>query len=176
MEQRIAIPVFTESQTRNFWAKVEPTGFCWNWTAAKTYDGYGRFNVNRTGKQVLAHRASYVLLVGKFPIELDLDHLCRNPSCVNPDHLEPVTTAENNSRVPEPLRMRPGSMPSWVVSGKDITGTCSRGHEYTEANTYYYKDGRTDCRTCRRINRQAYKAKVAALRSDKGKHVESEVA
>jgi predicted DNA-binding transcriptional regulator AlpA len=79
-----------------FWEKVEPTGFCWEWTAFKDRKGYGRFRVDDRTMQ--AHRVAYELLVGPIPEGLHLDHLCRNTSCVNPDHLEPVDLAENVRR------------------------------------------------------------------------------
>lgn len=66
---------------------------CWNWTAARTKLGYGKIS-----PRLLAHRAIYELSVGPISDGLELDHLCRNPSCVNPDHLEPVTHAENLRR------------------------------------------------------------------------------
>lgn len=152
MTYTVPIPPLTESQHINFWAKVDPTGFCWNWTASVCKWGYGQFNVNRTGKKMQAHRIAYTALVGTIPEGLELDHLCRNTSCVNPDHLEPVTREENQARIPEQIRFgaRPkGWLPSWVTSGKNVTGFCKHGHEYTEDNTYYYKDGRTDCRRCK---------------------------
>jgi hypothetical protein len=45
-----------------------------------------------------AHRFAYLEFVGPIPDGLVLDHLCRNKKCVNPDHLEPVTNAENLRR------------------------------------------------------------------------------
>lgn len=151
MTYTVPIAPLTETQTINFWAKVDPTGFCWNWMAGVCEWGYGQFNVNRTGKKLQAHRISYTTLVGPIPEGLELDHLCRNTSCVNPDHLEPVTRGENQRRIPALIRPghKHGWLPSWVTSGKNITGYCKHGHEYTEANTYTYKDGRTDCRTCK---------------------------
>lgn len=74
--------------------KVGPLGACWEWTGARNGNGYGRVHV-RPGKLAYAHRAVYALLVGPIPAGLDLDHLCRNRSCVNPLHLEPVTRGEN---------------------------------------------------------------------------------
>jgi hypothetical protein len=69
----------------------EATG-CWEWVAAKSRSGYGYLGRKR------AHRAVYSLYRGSIPDGLVLDHLCRNTCCVNPDHLEPVTTAENTRR------------------------------------------------------------------------------
>lgn len=67
---------------------------CWEW---KSRTGrYGLVRVN--GVMTSAHRATYIKLRGKIPDGLELDHLCRNPLCVNPDHLEPVTAKENTRR------------------------------------------------------------------------------
>ena len=80
----------------------EPNTGCWLWTGATTPGGYGRLTVGSqidgTRRQVRAHRRSYERLVGPIPDGLDLDHLCRTPGCVNPEHLEPVTRRENIRR------------------------------------------------------------------------------
>ncbi len=74
----------------------EETG-CWNWTAARDRHGYGRFGV-AAGRVVFAHRTMYLVSVGDIPDNMVIDHLCRNPSCCNTDHLEVVTQAENVRR------------------------------------------------------------------------------
>ena len=79
---------------------------CWEWLGCKDGDGYGMFRFE--GYMRRAHRWGYELLVSKVPEGLVLDHLCRNPSCVNPDHLEPVTNQENLDRG-EGRRVKNGS-------------------------------------------------------------------
>lgn len=69
---------------------------CWLWTGPLDRQGYGR--LKRFNGNTLAHRAVYTLLVGPITYGLTLDHLCRVRHCVNPDHLEPVTHAENCRR------------------------------------------------------------------------------
>lgn len=84
--------------TERFWAKfVRLDSGCWQWTGAMTPQGYGHLRTG--GRHVGAHRFAYELLVGPIPAGLHIDHLCMNPSCCNPAHLEPVTQEENNRRM-----------------------------------------------------------------------------
>lgn len=85
----------------------EATG-CWTWQGAKTDWGYGRICVGKRAnqragghdgkRQWAAHRWYYTQAKGPIPEGMDLDHLCRNRLCVNPDHLQPVSEAENIRR------------------------------------------------------------------------------
>lgn len=90
-----------------FWKLVqkgETQDDCWLWLGPETgkfaaagKQGYGQLYWQ--GKKWMAHRLSYVLLRGNISNETQLDHLCRNRMCVNPDHLEPVTQRENIKRM-----------------------------------------------------------------------------
>jgi hypothetical protein len=69
---------------------------CWIWSGNRTTNGYGTFQ--RDGIKISPHRAYYIEYRGEIPEDKHLDHLCRTPACVNPDHLEPVTPADNKRR------------------------------------------------------------------------------
>lgn len=86
-----------------FFAKIRYENACWVWSGGRQgrdigQGQYGSFSSPAKRGMVLAHRFAYEALVGPVPEGLELDHLCRRPLCVNPDHLEPVTHAENMRR------------------------------------------------------------------------------
>lgn len=94
--------------------KSGPNG-CWTWTGPVAAHGYGRFS--SMGRVYIAHRYVYEQVVGPIPNGLQLDHLCRNPGCVNPDHLEPVTGAENLRRAREARKRGSGAPPDPLHNG-----------------------------------------------------------
>lgn len=75
-----------------FWAKVEKTDTCWNWTAS-TVAGYGQLKID--GRPIRAHRISYELMVGPIPAGMFVDHRCHQRACVNPEHLRLATPKQN---------------------------------------------------------------------------------
>lgn len=122
-----------------FIAKFDYQPFsCWEFQGSKTEQGYGRFFV--PGRRALpAHRVAYAMFYGRLDDGLTVDHLCGNPSCVNPDHLEAVTHGENLRRA------RKGACA--VHAAKTH---CPKGHEYSSYT--HPKSGRTQrvCWTCKR--------------------------
>jgi hypothetical protein len=104
------IQALDDAHIRRFWAKVRvgAPGACWEWTAARTLTGYGTWSQALPGgayASLRPHRVSYILAHGPISPETpELDHLCRNRACVNPDHLEPVTHLENQRRIPRAPR------------------------------------------------------------------------
>jgi hypothetical protein len=108
---------------------------CWLWRKPAT-NGYGYVH---WGKMRKATRVVYELLVGEIPADLELDHLCRTPACVNPAHLEPVTHAENMRRSRNPNREKTH---------------CPQGHPYDEENTIVYTGQKGRSRMCKKCQRE----------------------
>ena len=90
-----------------FWSKVQWGGpdDCWLWTGALNDSGYGVILIDDHRTLQYAHRVIYERFVGPIPAGLTLDHGCRTRHCVNPRHLEAVTTAENSRRGAEARRL-----------------------------------------------------------------------
>lgn len=86
-----------------FWAKVDKSGECWEWTAGLR-DGYGSFKEGTKGRTHSSHRLSYELTVGPIPQGMLIDHRCRNKRCVRPEHLRPVTRKQNGEHRAGPGR------------------------------------------------------------------------
>ena len=136
-----------------FWSKATGGDFtvCWEWTAYRDQNGYGRFSIGgRRGQMAGAHRLAYEQLVGDIPDGLELDHLCRNRACVNPWHLEPVTHAVN-SRRSDAGRVN--------AARQRAISQCPYGHAYSPENTGFRRDGRRRCKACDRASaRERYLA------------------
>ena len=123
---------------RRFWDRVQPTlEGCWIWLGKLTSDGYGVF------ERTTAHRYAYQRLVGEFARQLSCDHLCFERSCVNPEHVDPVTQGENVRR---------------SLHRRKKKAACPQGHANVPAN----KD-RWGCAICRRA---ASSRRKRRLRSD----------
>ena len=126
-----------------FWNKVNISTSCWLWVASRS-KGYGYFWWE--GRIQPAHRVLYIALGRTIPEGKELDHLCRNRACVNPDHLEPVSHRVNV------IRGDAGRAWSEYQTAKTV---CPTGHQYSDANTYSHR-GKRHCRECMRINWRRY--------------------
>ena len=106
---------------------------CWLWKANTNGCGYGV--ITKKAQTLYAHRIMYRAVKGEIPAGLELDHLCRIRSCINPSHLEPVTHSENLAR--------------GLIGMKTH---CLRGHQYTPENTITKNggNGRRACKACHR--------------------------
>jgi hypothetical protein len=119
---------------------------CWMWSG--TSDGYGLIVPPGADRARNAHRVVYELYVGPIPDGFHLDHLCRTPHCVNPDHLEPVTPRENYLR---------GISPAAENARKT---ECVWGHPFDEENTYVAKNGSRKCKECIRRRTRERRARL----------------
>lgn len=114
---------------------------CWEWTGYRNRGGYGVFN-GRGGRR-FAHRAVYEQLVGPIAEGTELDHLCRNPGCVNPAHLEAVAHRVNLHR-------------GETVNARNAAAThCPLGHPFSGSNLYRWRHER-HCQQCRRAARRRF--------------------
>lgn len=123
------MPIHSERFIHRFIEKVEHTGGCWFWKGCVSPKGYGQVTVGPRRRP--AHQVSYEIHIGPIPDGLEIDHLCRNRDCVNPDHLEPVTHLKN-------LRRRP------------VRKICPNGHLRTPDNLKTEKKGGETFQRCRR--------------------------
>ena len=132
--------------------RVVPAGSgCWEWLGATWKRGYGKFTTG--SRRVSAHRWGYEQMVGPVPAGHELDHLCRNHACVNPDHLEPVTHLVNVRRG------RAGEVNG--ARGRAVAA-CPKGHPYDTTNTYFAARGSRNCRACGRARAVARRARCTS--------------
>ena|SRR3990167_9090892 len=126
---------------------------CWNWTSANVR-GYGRFGIK--GRTYNAPRLIWSSLVGDIPSGMQIDHLCRNESCVRPSHLQVVTPRENVHR----------SMSRAGVNARKTH--CIYGHELIGNNLILsVRDGKThrDCRLCMQERSRRYRRSYREVRT-----------
>lgn len=139
------------------WVIPEPNSGCWLWTGTVNPGGYGCVGFHKKTRG--AHKVSYLLKHGTIPDGMDLDHLCRVRSCVNPDHLEPVTRSEN---------LRRGEAGDNLARAALSKTHCPAGHPYSGTNLYICPRGHRDCVTCQRQRVRDWRARSASL-AHKGK-------
>lgn len=142
------MPVASPPEVR-FWrfiAQPVTVDSCWTWTGCTKAKGYGYLKVH--GVKVRAHRFAYELLVGPIPAGLVIDHLCRNRACVNPAHLEPVTSRENTLR-------------GQTLAAENFQkSACPQGHALAGENLRVDAAGKRQCKTCRRDWNRQYMQRV----------------
>ena len=131
-----------------FWRRVhhDPNG-CWTWTGPQNGYGYGRYF--HDGRYSMAHRWAYEQLAGPITEGKQLDHLCRNRLCVNPEHLEQVTIRENVLR---------GVGPTALNARR---AECVHGHPLDGENLLIDYQGKRRCRACGRRKSLTHRMKVA---------------
>jgi len=122
---------------QRFFDKIQQSRLCWEWTSAQDLHGYSLFWCKQ--KTRLAHRVSYEIFKGFVPHDLQIDHLCKNKKCVNPDHLELVTPQENMNRVDWKER----------ITFNETKTHCPQGHEYTGKNLLISCYGSRVCKICK---------------------------
>ena len=130
-----------------FMGHVDASGECWEWLGWKDARGYGKATSDiKPRAKDWAHRVAYRLFVGPIPDGLPLDHTCRNVSCVRPEHLEPVTRAENIRR-------------AWPERT-----SCPQGHSLDDAYTERTRHGKVAkrCRTCHLARVNARRLRVGS--------------
>lgn len=119
-------------------SRAEPDGECLVWTGARQPTGYGQIWNGIRPEQV--HRIVYRSVHGSIPDGMEIDHLCRNRSCVRIDHLEAVPHKENMRR-------------SKSIMAENAAKThCKRGHEFSGSNLYLAPNGTRHCRACSRVH------------------------
>lgn len=133
----------TTTLPTRFWAKTAPATDCILWTGAVNNKGYGCYAVN--GVSHLAHRVAWEAAQGPIPDELTIDHLCRVRNCVNVEHMELVTAAENLRRARAHLQ---------------VGGECRHGHKIARSTDLYLHPatGVPECRACRSIARWRHRS------------------
>lgn len=137
-----------------FWSKVDrgDPADCWMWTASVSQSGYSTFWGGSDRGKVHGHRFVYELEVGPIPEGMTIDHLCGQPLCVNPAHLEAVTQRENI------LRARNG-----LAAANARKTSCQAGHPFVPENTYIRKgDNARICRTCKLAQQRRRNKAVAS--------------
>lgn len=134
-----------------FMRKVEQGPGCWMWRGFTRDTGYGSFWWPE--KVIPAHRAAYLLFHGPIPDGMTVDHICFQPSCVNPDHLQLLTLSQNAAR-----------------QRKALSDYCQRGHEFTPENTMIQLNRtgsgrRSHYRLCRACREESQRRRIERRRA-----------
>ena len=123
---------------------------CFVWTGGAGRYGRIWFGTRKNHRTLMAHRAAWEEVVGPIPDGLQIDHLCKNTRCINPDHLEPVTPLENLMR--SPTKQRENALKTH----------CIRRHPLSGNNLFRDTRGMRQCRICTRLRQAKYDRKRRA--------------
>lgn len=150
-------PDFKTSDTiTSRWRKyvgTVPRWACWPWQGSSNSGGYGYYHVgmeSSRGVMHYAHRVMFMLYVDSIPDGANIDHICHNPPCVNPDHLRAISPCQNTHH---------------SDTHHAVKDECIRGHPFDSENTYVYTDSRgyehRQCRECQRRRQEQFHRKRA---------------
>jgi hypothetical protein len=147
----LVVPELSTEEIERFWSHSVTAKTGWNgtacieWTGGKNDHGYGRYRLGRAHGKVTfqAHRLAYSIVHGPIGNGLEIDHLCRNRKCINPDHLEPVTPYVNMIR---------GESFASVNASKT---RCPKRHMLIGNNLFVDAKGGRHCQKCRAFARAA---------------------
>jgi len=135
---------------------------CVVWTGALDKNGYGKFRFRERGKperMTGAHRAAWLAKVGPIPHRMVIDHLCRNTSCINIDHMEVVSNSVN--------ALRGDHSNKAGRSGRKVAGTPQSCPTHGREDGYLFTDRRGysqwTCRLCRRYRNRRYRERDAPV-------------
>lgn len=147
----------TESEAINrFWSKVDKSGECWQWRGSICASGYGNgvpMSLIRKYNTKRIHRVSLLLSGVDVPRGMDVDHMCRNRACVNPNHLRVVTRLVNSTE----NNLGPAAL-------NKVKRQCKWGHEFNEQNTIvriYLGRPRRECRICKNLWHMKNRRKIS---------------
>lgn len=134
-KKRNPVPKLTPENIRCFFDKTSKNkNGCWDWTGTTDGRGYPKQYLQRRAR--FAHRISFLIFNGSIDDTMEIDHTCRNKICVNPAHLDQVSSRENTVR---------GISPAAINAKKTH---CKHGHELSGRNLVNYIKGKRGCRTC----------------------------
>jgi len=132
------------------YSQPEPNSGCWLWTHSLNIHGYAQVTIK--GGMAIAHRLAYKIWIGPVPEGAVLHHRCHTRSCINPDHLEPMTQRQH---------VKLADCPTTINANKTV---CLAGHPLEGANLRIRRNGDRICRECHRRRVRESWRKMQALK------------
>lgn len=134
-----------------FWQFVRKEESCWRWIGSIGTGGYGQMYRRDTGKPERAHRVSHFIAHGVYPpTGAPIHHVCHNRWCVNPAHLQLLTSREHYDA--HPVTSKPRHYANRT--------TCNHGHPIDGDGAYHYSYYKRLCKACCRIRQRKYRARI----------------